>query len=787
MTFKNCEGKELKDIFLTNEEFMSRCVGTRLLSMGCNSFGKLGSNVPDNRYLPISVENDLNWATICAGENHSLAIKTDGSLWAWGNNSAGKLGTGDEIHRSSPTQTISCGTNWARISVSSTNSASIKCDGSLWTWGAGGYGQLGNGQFNSVSSPVQTVSGGTDWCRTDIGADVQIAIKCDGSLWTWGGIVDYTLPECTGVFLCLNSPSQSTFGCEWKDVQRSFRSNIGLKKDLTLWAWGRNYYGETGLNDNCLTRQSPIQISLEGKSWKKISGTKSGFSTAGIKVDGTLWTWGYNNCGQLNTLDTISRSSPTQTVTGGTNWKCVSVGQYSIAAINNENTMYIWGKQLGNPEVICCTSRDEIFVWGCAPDLCVTNCYTYTRELTRLRMNAQPGRRTYNNWVCISSHGINGGTCGGVLFPGGIYCYCPQSAVLVTKDDGSLWSWGCNRWGQLGNSSNVNRFTSLVPVCTSCTNWCLLCGYIDINGGVTTTGNLWLWGRGLCGGLGNNSTVNRSSPVQTISGGTNWRQFTVARRGVAAIKTDGTLWTWGNGANGQLGQNSTGNRSSPGQTAAGGTTWLCVASNFFSFNATKTDGSLWGWGDNRAQQVGVASPTTCILSPVIATAGSAGSDWVSVEGATFSASGLKSNGTIWTWGCVRFTGDGRDLNTTTASPVQAFGNDWCRFRRTFVNIIAEKSDGSLWTWGYNPHHGVVECTGTVCSPTQISPPGSTWKSFGAGPINGVQVAIRCCFQFSCAPYIPDQRPFAYTNIKSSSVGTDHILLTRFLGYDAECS
>jgi alpha-tubulin suppressor-like RCC1 family protein len=115
-------------------------------------------------------------------------------------------------------------------------------------------------------------------------------------------------------------------------------------------------------------------------------------------------------------------------------------------------------------------------------------------------------------------------------------------------------------------------------------------------GAIKTDGTLWLWGQGGSGRLGNNLTNNQSSPVQTVSGGTNWKQVSIGTNFSAAIKKDGTLWTWGVGTGGRLGNNSNVYRSSPVQTVSGGTNWKQVSNNGNHVAAVKTDGTLWMWG-----------------------------------------------------------------------------------------------------------------------------------------------------------------------------------------------
>jgi alpha-tubulin suppressor-like RCC1 family protein len=195
----------------------------------------------------------------------------------WGNNYSGRLGDNSTTPRSSPVQTISGGTNWKQVSGGGNYTAAIKTDGTLWNWGRNAYGQLGINDISDRSSPVQTISGGTNWKQISGGYHTA-AIKTDG----------------------------------------------------TLWVWGFNNSGQLGTND-MTHRSSPVQTVSGGTNWKQVSG--GGYHTAAIKTDGTLWNWGRNANGQLGDNSITHRSSPVQTIAGGTNWKQVAVGRFHITAV----------------------------------------------------------------------------------------------------------------------------------------------------------------------------------------------------------------------------------------------------------------------------------------------------------------------------------------------------------------------------------------------------------------------------------------------------------------------
>ena len=161
---------------------------------GENSYGALGDNTSAPKSSPVqTIAGGTNWKQVAFGRYYAAAIKTDGTLWAWGRNDYGQLGNNTITHRSSPVQTISGGNNWKQVVGGRYQTAAIKTDGTLWTWGFNGDGQLGNntsGSGTNKSSPIQTIAAGTNWKQVSCGYGHTAAIKTDGTLWIWFATTD---------------------------------------------------------------------------------------------------------------------------------------------------------------------------------------------------------------------------------------------------------------------------------------------------------------------------------------------------------------------------------------------------------------------------------------------------------------------------------------------------------------------------------------------------------------------------------------------------------------------
>jgi alpha-tubulin suppressor-like RCC1 family protein len=293
-----------------------------LWGWGINTNGQLGQNNVINRSSPVQVGSLTNWTyKFVASLSGSFGIKSDGTLWAWGAGSSGQLGQNNLISRSSPVQVGSL-TNWSYIHTAGESVMAIKTDGTLWAWGRNVYfGQLGLGDIFNRSSPVQ-VGTDTNWSKCRINGMISVALKTNGTLWSCGN----GRYGRTGLGLAYTSTlAQIGSSTDWSAISISLdgNSNYGgfaIKTTGAMWVWGRNSFGSLGLN-NLITQSTPVQLGLL-TNWSKVS--SGGYSTMSIKTDGTLWAiGGRNQAGQLGLNDVVNRSSPVQ-VGSQTTWTNIS-------------------------------------------------------------------------------------------------------------------------------------------------------------------------------------------------------------------------------------------------------------------------------------------------------------------------------------------------------------------------------------------------------------------------------------------------------------------------------
>jgi alpha-tubulin suppressor-like RCC1 family protein len=326
-----------------------------------------------------------------------------------------------------------------------------------------------------------------------------------------------------------SSPVQVGALTNWESVSASNKSSFSIKTDNTLWAWGYNEFGQLGLNISGLaySRSSPIQVGAL-TNWATVSSANN-FCIAN-KSNGTLFAWGRNSFGQLGDGTVVGKSSPVQ-IGALTTWAYVSAGGTFSAAVTTAGTLFAWGfnllGQLGDGTIVSRSSPVQI---GALTD-----------------------------WAKVST---------------GVAC-------LAIKTNGTLWSWGANSEGCLGLNIAGNSYRSSPVQVGALTNWSSI-SISDQSLAVKTDGTLWAWGNnnsGVSGKVGDNSTVNRSSPVQ-LGSLTTWSRVSAGSESSFATKTDGTLWAWGGNLSGTLGDNTTVAKSSPIQVG--------VLTNWYDIDAGAT-------------------------------------------------------------------------------------------------------------------------------------------------------------------------------------------------------
>lgn len=607
----------------------------------------------DNYPSPVRIDStgdgtaSRDWLLIDAGDFHSCAIKTDGSLWCWGDNFNGELAKDPStVPSSNVPLRVDPANDWVNVKTKAYHSCAKKSNGTLWCWGVNSY-LTSRADDPIVSVPTQINSGAdvstTDWNDFALGDHHVCASKQTGSLWCWGynSNGQIGLPPMSGNFYPV--PQLINSSLNWKTLDAGWRHTCGLVEPeagiLNLYCWGWNRYGQlgSGINDAGLNRpadsDTPLLIGSMSDNWVQVA--LGDYHSCGIQDSGLIFCWGRNGNGQLGTDSTDDIVTPTQ-----------------ISSVSD------------------------------------------------------------NDWLQLSA---------------GYFSSC------ATKTDNSLWCWGGNRFGQLGNGTIANK---LDPVLIDNTQqWTAVDGGHKHTCAIANSGaenTVWCWGDNFAGQLGDNSDIIRSTPVQETRGFTNWDSLALGGYHSCGIRSNGTLWCWGSNNSGQGGQNPVGNESLLQATQVGGaTTWQQVGSGGTHTCGISAD-VLYCWGSDFYGQLGNGAATVSnqfnpVTVSVPAGQGSAVWSWI---GTTWDQScGVLSNGTLWCWGSL-ITGEsaGNVVRTATASPVQVgIDTDWQQVDGSPAATCAIKTNGSLYCWGDNRFGllGVDGARTVLTVPTPVMAPTNT--------------------------------------------------------------
>jgi alpha-tubulin suppressor-like RCC1 family protein len=340
-------------------------------------------------------------------------------------------------------------------------------------------------------------------------------------------------------FLILRINVLESQGC-WKVITHYNGHNISMKQDSSIWGWGNNVTGCLGICTQT-SSSSPVQIGTL-RNWTDIS---CGISFTFAIKEGELWACGANDHGQLGDGTTTNRFCLTK-ISTSSNWKKIECGAYHTLALKTDGTLWAWGDNL----------YGELGI----------GFQNYTPNSTPIQIG------TSDDWVSIQA---------GNYFSMGL------------KNDGTLWTWGRNDNGQLGQGTNYSNYTpTQVGIDTDWSS--IIASKLATAFAFKTNGSLWGWGNNFYGQLGNGNTNNLTTPIQ-IS--TEFIRINSGNSHTLGIKTNGTLWAWGRNSGGQLGTGNYTNSLIPIQIGTD-SDWLSVTAGYFSSNALKNNLTLWAWGAN---------------------------------------------------------------------------------------------------------------------------------------------------------------------------------------------
>jgi alpha-tubulin suppressor-like RCC1 family protein len=337
---------------------------------------------------------------IRAGVEHTLMLRADNTLWAWGSNYQGVLGTGGADFDSLPAPVLlpSSQGKIRDFDARFFHSMVLFADGAVWAWGINGHGQLGNGDVNTFE---------------------PLPVKVEG------------LPPVI-------------------KIAPGFRHSLALENDSTIWAWGMNSDGQLG--DGTLT-DSPVPVKTIGLK-HIVAIASGGFHNIALAADGHCWTWGWNGTGQLGDSGE-SKTSPAM-VPGISDVKAISPGEFHTLVLKQDGTVWGWG-QMRDGYITSSPGQ----VPGLTKVIAIAASHGQSFALTQdgsvwawgLNKNGRLGDGTDENRVSpvrVLEDAVS-------IIAGGYH-------TLAIKKDGSVWAWGKNYFGELGDGTTVERWSPVPVV-----------------------------------------------------------------------------------------------------------------------------------------------------------------------------------------------------------------------------------------------------------------------------------------------------------------------------------
>ena len=653
---------------------------------GSNSSGQLDVSIIASHRLPVRARTAIDAVAIAAGRTHSTMIREDSTAWAWGDNFFGNLGDGTTIARRVPVQVYNL-QNIAVISAGRMHTVALQCDGTVWAWGANDNAQLGDGTTSDSLVPVPVRNpGGVGLFNLHVDSEVQELRHISHAHNLVSEVLFYIHPQniiggevrnvivdviepMTGVAVSNYAIGIGNFvleGIEWANAGDTFSANTKYTLDITLIAKDGYFFSEEPI----------VVINNYLATVIKNTGITVTLSLEFPETESAMPYYIYEYYVELNENDNRVISEDRATV-----------------VIDREDDHFTYAYNLN------IMLRDYLYSERLLREAFDTTIQFEINELARY--NEKLNQLTNSlmvDTIVTSPYRVDGlyeyfGEQSFIEFEPFGTSSGGHSHNVVVKNDGTVWTWGRNNFGQLGDGTTIDRNT---PVKVS-----TLTNVIAVAGGDLHTvalredGTVWAWGLNSNGFLGDGTRMTRHTPVQVL-GITDVVAIAAGHEHTIALKEDGTVWAWGSNFNGQLGDGTTLSRIVPTKVQGiDGVAAISAGSN--NSIAIRFDGTVWTWGSNRWGQLGDGTTTNRNTPTKVSNM----TDVVDVVTGTYSMAVL-SDGTVWAWGLNSSGQLGKGTTINQYKPVRVEGiTNIISIASSSSHSIALGNDETLWVWGNN--------------------------------------------------------------------------------------
>jgi len=515
---------------------------------GIQCWGKLS-----NPTMPVRAPVQLaagQWVSLDVSRQVGCGVRSDGTLWCWGE----RVTQVPPEPATDPLIVAQVGDRrWRMVTVGMAHACAIATDGALWCWGRGALGALGDG--SGLDSPIPTRVGSDRWLAVDAGVGFTCAVRDDHTLWCWG-TDDYGEAGDDG-FDAVLMPTQIGVDSDWVAVSAGWQFACGRRRDDSVWCWGSNARGQLGRDPRRLV---PTQVGTE-RDWAAVSAGP--LNSCAIR-GGALFCWGSTqwhagpgvNHGRAPVPVIADASRPWQQVKTLSFETCAGDGQGAVWCLADE-LRPVAGVTLG------------AFVAG-DDDHCALDDAGRPRCEDPQELPAAVVAAAWTSLAVTSTHG-----CG-------------------VQRDGSLWCWGENGRGEIGDGTTETRAQ---PVRIAADRrWRSAAVFLERSCAIRDDGALFCWG-----GAFVDDGADTLAPTR-VGTATDWVSLTGGGIHVCGLRGAGALWCWGRNVYGELGDGTTTSRAEP--VAIGTATWRAISAGGNHTCAIRSDRSLWCWGDNAYGQLG---------------------------------------------------------------------------------------------------------------------------------------------------------------------------------------
>ena len=667
---------------------------------GDGDSGQLGDGLfADKRLTPAPIPNLTDVVSIAAGTYHALAVRADGTVWQWGSCLADRL---NPVNDATPAQVAQLDRIVA-VSARSGYAAALRVDGTVWTWGNNSSGQLGDGTTNNRSQP-QPVPGLPPIVAIAAGSAFMLALDINGDIWGWGFNEDGQLGLGYASYTDKLSPVLAIrpTGTRFVAIGASGTFSMALDTEGNAWAWGENTYG---LGDGTTWHHVPTCLPAPSNLVDIRGGTSY---ILAVNVAGEVYSWGDNFNGQLGLGDTTKRNTPVKISTLGDVGSVSASGRHGLAIVDRTYTLLTEAQPAG-AAIVSVTPSKPAYRLG-----------------VQVTVSGQP---LDANWMLLRWDGLDGipytqtvnGTTTSITF-----AMVRDTHVVAVMGKLHL-TVSIRAWPPGAGSASVtpvktlyDRGETITLQAAAAPGWTFVGwwgGGFDTGGGATHSfaitedvlavavfsrtaavppRQVWSWGNNAQGQLGDGTKVNRitAAPVPGIESAT---AIAAGNDWSAALDEDGTVWAWGRNLYGQLGDGTTTNYLAAHHVPNFSQVIDLRAGRYHAV-ALRADGTVWAWGRNDYGQLGDGTTTnrsTPTQVPAL-------SGVVAISACYYSTMALKADGSVWTWGYNNAgqLGDGTTVNRL--SPVRVPGlTDIQAVAMARSHAAVLKSDGTVWAWGTN--------------------------------------------------------------------------------------